>query len=633
MCGIFGFQGFSEPGLLRRMADIMHHRGPDGEGFFEYGDFSMGMRRLSIIDLEEGDQPIFNEDRSLVVCFNGEIYNYVELTKDLKAKGHIFRTHSDTETIVHAYEQWGIDFLVKLNGMFALALYDRRRDELIIARDRAGQKPLYYYHNKGRFLFASEVKSILESQYVERACNINAIDSYLGLRYTPQPQTMFKDIGVLPAAHFLRLRNGQVEIQRYWDIVVPETPPSMSRADCLAAFDETFTDAVRLTLRADVPVGAYLSAGIDSSLVVGRMTEFSNNIKTFSLGFDSPIDELPEARALAAKFGCDHHEVVCVPDDLGLLPKVMWHLERPIGDVLVLAYYKLAQEAARHVKVVLSGEGADELFAGYSFHKIIRWTDTWQRLVPGVLRRNVALPMLEGMPVSVLNKLFNYPAYLGNKGKARVIEYLRHYGDRTLAQNYVYLRTLWESDERRLVYADQYRDRAVETLVKESANRNGALLERLLKLHFDDWLQDNLLLRQDKNTMAHSLEMRAPFLDHNLIELAFRMPPGMKIKWLTDKYIERQYAKSVLPKVSVKRAKNPFYFPLEFFYDNPRAKELVAMTLNEDSVSKRGYFKYEYVKWLKDKMDAQEFVYLKQVYSLVMLELWHMVFIDKQRLW
>ncbi len=619
--------------MLRRMADIMHHRGPDGEGFFEHGDYSMGMRRLSIIDLEAGDQPIFNEDHSLVVCFNGEIYNYVELTKDLKAKGHIFRTHGDTETIVHAYEQWGMDFLGKLNGMFVLALYDRRRGELIIARDRAGQKPLYYYHDHGRFLFASEVKSILESQHIERACNINAIDSYLGLRYTPQPQTMFKDISVLPAAHYLRLANGQADIQRYWDIQVPAVPPRLSRADCLAAFDETFTAAVRLTLRADVPVGAYLSAGIDSSLVVGKMREFSNNIKTFSLGFDSPIDELPEARALAARFGCDHHEVVCVPDDLGLLPKVLWHLERPIGDVLVLAYYKLAEAAAQHVKVVLSGEGADELFAGYSFHKIIRWTDTWQRLVPGVLRRNLALPILEALPVSVLNKLFNYPAYLGNKGKARVIEYLRHFGDRSLAQNYVYLRTLWECNERRDVYTDRYRCLATEALVKESATASGPLLERLLRLHFDDWLQDNLLLRQDKNTMAHSLEMRAPFLDHKLIELAFQMPPGMKIRGLTDKYIERLYAKGVLPPDSVKRAKNPFYFPLEFFYNNPRAKELVAMTLNESSVKNRGYFKYEYVKYLKDKMDAREFVYLKQVYSLVMLELWHMVFIDKQRLW
>ncbi len=618
--------------MLRRMANTTIHRGPDGEGFFEQGKYSMGMRRLSIIDLEDGDQPIFNEDRSLVVCFNGEIYNYVELTKELKDKGHIFRTHSDTETIVHGYEQWGMDFLQKLNGMFALALYDRRKDELIIARDRAGQKPLYYYHRDGRFIFASEAKAILESQNVERACNINAIDSYLGLRYTPQPDTMFKDISVLPAAHFLRLRRGDIDIVRYWD-VAPAIQSRMSRAECLAAFDETFTNAVRLTLRSDVPVGAYLSAGIDSSLVVGRMREFNNDIKTFSLGFDSPIDELPEARALAAKFGCDHHEVVCVPDDLGLLPKVIWHLERPIGDVLVLAYYKLAQEAARQVKVVLSGEGADELFAGYSFHKIIQWTAIWERFTPGLLRRNLALPALAAVPVPVLNKLFNYPAYLGNKGKARVVEYLRHFGDRSLAQNYVYLRTLWEHDERRQVYTDNYRHLATDTLVKESASQDGALLDRLLRLHFDDWLQDNLLLRQDKNTMAHSLEMRAPFLDHNLIELAFKMPPGMKVNWLTDKYIERQYAKSILPMDAVKRPKNPFYFPLEFFYENPRAKELVAMTLNEESVKKRGYFDYAYVKFLKEKMDAREFVYLKQLYSLVILELWHMVFIDKQRLW
>lgn len=632
MCGIFGFQGFQEPGLLRRMADIIRHRGPDGEGFFEQGNYSMGMRRLSIIDLVDGDQPIFNEDRNLVVCSNGEIYNYVELTKELQAKGHVFRTNSDTETLLHAYEQWGMDFLRRLNGMFAVILYDRRNDELIIARDRAGQKPLYYYHRNGRFLFASEAKAILESQHVERACNIHAINSYLGLRYTPQPDTMFKDIKVLPAGHFLRLRQGEIEIHRYWD-VAPPINPHMSSSECLDAFEETFSDAVRLTLRSDVPVGAYLSAGIDSSLVVSQMTNYTSNIKTFSLGFDSPIDELPQARTLAAKFGCDHHEVVCVPEDLGLLPKVIWHLERPIGDVLVLAYYKLAEAASRHVKVVLSGEGADELFAGYSFHKIIRWTDAWERMVPGILRRGLALPMLAAMPVPVLNKLFNYPAYLGNKGKARVVEYFRHYGNRTLAENYVYLRTLWERDERRQVFSDQHRHLATGALVKESETQDGALLDRLLRLHFDDWLQDNLLLRQDKNTMAHSLELRAPFLDHNLIELAFRMPPTMKVNWLTDKFVERQYAKKILPAESANRPKQPFYFPLEYFYDNPRAKELVAMTLNEDSINERGYFNYEYVRFLKDKMDAREFVYLKQLYALVMLELWHMVFIDRQQLW
>ncbi len=640
MCGIFGFAGFDEPGLLRRMADAIRHRGPDGEGFFANepdndgpsDKFSMGMRRLSIIDLNTGDQPIFNEDRTVAVILNGEIYNYPELTAELRAAGHVFATGSDTEVLVHGYEQWGHDVVQHLNGMFAFCIYDINAGEVFIARDRAGQKPLYYYYENGRLLFASEVKALLASSHVSAACNLAAIDGYLGLRYAPQPETMFQDVHVLPAAHTMTLRRGELTIQRYWDVTVNQGPYG-SHDEYLAAFDDIFVDAVRLTLRSDVPVAAYLSAGVDSSLVVGTMSKFINNFKTFSLGFGSPIDELPDARRLAAVFGTEHHEVVMQTQDLGRLAKVIYHLERPIGDALVLAYDRLAEAASGHVKVVLSGEGADELFAGYSFQKVIRYTALWDRLVPGFLQRGVALPALQAIPVSALNQLFNYPAYLGNSGKQRVVEYLRGFRGRSLAHNYAYLRTLWEQDDRRQLYAPAHKGLVTDAWLKQSRDTNGAILDRLLKLQFDDWLQDNLLLRQDKNTMAHSLELRAPFLDHRLIELAFRMPPGLKVHRLTDKYIEREYARRTLPADAANRPKNPFYFPLEEFYQDPASKELVAMTLNEDAVNKRGYFDYNYIKHLKEKVESREFVYIKQLYSLVILELWHMVFIDNQKLW
>ncbi len=632
MCGIFGFAGFEEPGLLRRMADVIVHRGPDGEGFFEHDRFAMGMRRLSIIDLDTGDQPIFNADRTIAVVANGEIYNYVELRNELRGAGYKFATNSDIEVLVHGYEEWGADVVQHLNGMFAFCIYDTRTGEVFMARDRAGQKPLYYIHKNGRFLFGSEVKSILESMHVTAACNPAAIDGFLGLRYTPQPQTMFQDVQVLPAGHTLRLSGADLTVERYWNIEL-SAGPYADADEYLAAFDDAFVDAVRLTLRSDVPVAAYLSAGVDSSLVVGTMAKFVDRFKTFSLGFGSPIDELPDARALADHFGTEHHEVVIGPAQFADLPKAIWHLERPIGDALVLAYYHLAKAAASEVKVVLSGEGADELFAGYSFHKIIRYTDLWNRIVPGIAQRGLALPMLQATPVAALNRLFNYPAYLGTKGKDRVIKYLRDFPERSLAQNYAFLRTLWDHDERRAVYAPAFRDRATDALLRESCDAGGAVLDRLLKLQFNDWLQDNLLLRQDKNTMAHSLELRAPFLDHRLIELAFRTPPNLKVRGLTDKYIEREYARRTLPQASAKRAKNPFYFPLEHFYGNPAAQELVDMTLNEDAVNKRGYFDYGYVKSLKEKVDSREFVYIKQMYSLVILELWHMIFVDKQRLW
>jgi len=273
------------------MGQAIRHRGPDSEGYFSENGFSMGMRRLSIIDLEGGHQPIFNEQATLAVCFNGEIYNYVELMEELEAKGHVFHTRCDTEVIVHSFEEYGIACVDRFNGMFAFALYDRRSRELWIARDRAGQKPLYYYHRGGRFLFSSEVKAILECEAVERRCNIKAIDSYLGLRYVPQPETLFEGIHVLPAGHYLHLKGGERRIQRYWDVPLHHGT-YLSDAEYFEAFEAQFLTSVRLTMRSDVPVSAYLSGGIDSSLVVAAMTRFTSKLNTFSIGFNSPIDGL-----------------------------------------------------------------------------------------------------------------------------------------------------------------------------------------------------------------------------------------------------------------------------------------------------------------------------------------------------
>jgi len=634
MCGIFGFTGREDAALLRRMADVIRHRGPDGEGFFHHGSFSMGMRRLSIIDLEGGAQPIYNEDQTLAICFNGEIYNYVELAAELAAKGHVFRTHSDTEVIVHAYEEYGEACLDRLNGMFAFALYDARSETVFMARDRTGQKPLYYYHKNGRFLFGSEAKAILEHESVERRCNTAAIDPYLCLRYVPQPQTLFQDILVLPAAHNLRLdvRKNELRVERYWDIRLHEGPYRPD-AEYHEEFEHLFLDAVRLTMRSDVPVGAYLSGGIDSSIVAAAMTRYTDKINTFSIGFNSPIDETGQSRALAARLGTTHHEVNVTVDDFDLLPKVLWHMERPVGDVLLLAYYKLAEETAKTVKVVLGGDGADENYAGYSFHKIIRWTETYRNLMPRFLNRGVVAPLLDAVPVWLLDKAFIYPAYLGKKGKAKTVDYLRNYYDRNLHENYIALKALWDLDERRFVYADGFKEQARESWITPPRATSGPFLDRLLHLQFEDWLQDNLLHRQDANTMAHSVELRIPFLDHRLVEQAFAMPPHLKVNRLTDKFIERELGKKLLPPENVKRSKNPFYFPLENFHANPKVRDLLRLTLDPERVRRRGYFDPKAVRFLVDKMATGEFLYLKQVLSLVILELWHMVFIDRETMW
>ena len=366
-------------------------------------------------------------NRSIALCFNGEIYNYVELREELKALGHEFRTNCDTEVIVHAYEEYGEACLDKLNGMFAFSLYDSRKEELFMARDRTGQKPFYYYFRNGHFVFGSEIKAILEHESVERACNPSAIDSYLTLRYVPQPETLFEGIRVLPAGHKLRLKiaSNELKLERYWDVQVHQSGSYQSEGELREEFETLFMDSVRLTMRSDVPVGAYLSGGIDSSIVVAAMTQFTDKLNTFSIGFNSPLDETHQARALAAHLGTTHHEINVTPDDFDSLPKVLYHLERPVGDVLVLAYSKLAQEAARHVKVVLGGDGADESYAGVLVPQGDLLGQSTRKIMPRAINRYGVAPSLDAIPVWLLNKFFDFPAYLGKSGKAKVVDFLR----------------------------------------------------------------------------------------------------------------------------------------------------------------------------------------------------------------
>ncbi len=638
MCGIYGFAGFKEDGLLDRMGRVIFHRGPDGEGVYLAPDgapFSMGMRRLSIIDLEGGWQPVFNEDRSLAICYNGETYNYVELREELEKAGHVFTTHSDTECIVHGFEQWGIEGLLqRMNGMFAFCLYDSRKHEFYIARDRCGQKPLYYHHRNGKFLFGSEVKSILQSQHVTAEPNHAAIDPYLTLRNVPEPQTMFKNIYTLPTSHFLRykLSDNSLSIHRYWEVPLLDarTATYTSDGEYFEALESLWYDCVKLCMRSDVPVGAYLSAGVDSSLTVAAMTKFSSNINTYSVGFNSPVDETPAARETAAFLGTNHHEIICQPEDFDLLPKIIWHMDRPVGDALLIAFYKLAQGASKDLKVVLGGEGADEAFAGYSFQGVITKVEKMRRKFSGIT--GLGALAFQVIPHAILNKAFVFPADLGSQGKKRIVDFLRNYNSRDLNHNFNALRTLWSEDERRDTYSENFKSLATESWManEKEKDKDGPFLDRLLKLQYDEWLQDWALIRQDKNTMAHSLEYRLPFLDHRLIELAFTMPAHLKINGKTDKFIERQLADKVFPPHIARRKKIPFYLPVEYFLDKPQFKNLVADTLNEDAVKKRGYFDPKKVNRLLENMrSTREFVYCKQVVSLVVLELWHRVFIDK----
>lgn len=632
MCGIFGFFGFQNPDLLNQMARTIAHRGPDSEGFFTHENFSMGMRRLRIIDLASGEQPIFNENNTIAICYNGEVYNYIELKEELLKLGHVFRTNSDTEVIVHAYEEWGTRCLNLLNGMFAFAIYDIPKKQVFMARDRCGQKPFYYYYQNNRFIFASEIKAILNADFIPREVCVSAIDAYLSLRYVPEPRTMFENIQTLPAAHYLLIDSqGKLSCHRYWEISLVENKRDyLSSKIAYQKIEAQLRQSVKLVMRSDVPVGAYLSGGVDSSLLVALMREHNHHINTYSIGFNSPIDETHEARETAKLLGTNHQEVYCTPDDISLLPKVIYHMDRPVGDALIIAFYKLAELASRDLRVVISGEGADEIFAGYQFHKIMQLFNTYFRMMPGFLHQKLLIPFLNKIPAKFLNLFFHFPAALGREGKQHFVNFLGNYPNNSLFANYMALKTLWRFDTRSQLYSDAFKIHATHQWVPKVRDMRGKFLDNLLKLQWDEWLQDWAIIRQDKNTMAHSLEIRLPFLDHQLIELGFRIPPKLKATWFKDKIIERRLAKNLLPKQVVNRTKKPFYFPMNYFFENPQFTELVKQTLNKNQIIKRGYFNPDYVENLLKKMQTREFIYLKQVVSLVILELWHMVFIDKQ---
>jgi asparagine synthase (glutamine-hydrolysing) len=465
---------------------------------------------------------------------------------------------------------------------------------------------------------------------------LEAIDAYLTLRNVPEPATMFAGVKILPVAHRMRYRmaDGDVEIKRYWEVPLLDerTATYKSEEAYFEAFESLFDDAVRLCMRSDVPVGAYLSAGVDSSLTVAGMRKYSSDINTYSIGFNSPVDETAGARETAAFLGTKHHEILCEAEDFNLLPKVVWHMDRPVGDALIIAFYKLAQGASKDLKVVLGGEGADEAFAGYSFHKVMCQVEKVRRVFP--FAPALGAKVFEMLPHGVLNKLFSFPADLGSQGQKRVVAFLKGYNGRDLNHNVNALRTLWGQDERRAVYSEGFKQRANESLwmnVEQEKDKHGPFLDRMLKLQFDEWLQDWALIRQDKNTMAHSLEYRLPFLDHRLMELAFSMPAEMKIRGKTDKYVERRLADKVFPAHIARRKKIPFYLPVEFFLAKAPFQALVKDNLNEAAVKRRGYFDPKAVTALVEKMHAtREFIYCKQVVSLVVLELWHRIFVDKE---
>ena len=626
MCGIVGIvnhRGESvDELLLSRMCEAIKHRGPDEDGFYVKDSVGLGMRRLSIIDLASGQQPIPNHDRSAWIVFNGEIYNYLQLRADLEKLGYHFRTNSDTEAIVHAYDRYGDDCPKYLRGMFAFAIWDERRKELFLARDRVGKKPLLYSQSCDQFLFASEFSALLLHPQVSRNIDARALDYYLSFMCVPAPLTAYKSIRKLEPGHTLRLRNGQVEIKRYWQ---PDFSHKVKISEEEAGEQAValLRDAVKVRLMSEVPLGAFLSGGIDSSAVVALMSEESSEpVKTFSIGFEEQdFSELHHARRVAEHVGADHHEFIVKPDALEVLPILVEHYGEPYADSSAIPTYYVARETRKHVTVALNGDGGDESFAGYERYAAMRLAERYSH-VPEVLRESIINRAVELLPSSEAkrSRVRDAKRFLQAASLPRVERYLKWV-------------SVFDPATKQDLYSSDFRNEtkdvhAIETLRPWFANANGAgIVDAALLTDIMTYLPNDLLVKVDIATMAVSLEARSPFLDHHVIEFAARLPEKLKLRGLTTKYLLKRVLRKLLPVENLERRKMGFGVPIGHWFRGELQPFLRETLLSEKSLQ-RGLFQQERVTNLVELHTRGERDYAPQLWTLLMLELWFQRFID-----
>ena len=626
MCGIAGFvdgpsataplDRSGSTSLLRQMCDVIRHRGPDDEGVWVAEGVALGMRRLSIIDLSTGHQPIFNEDRSMWTVFNGEIYNFRELREELITLGHRFYTASDTEVIVHAYEQWGVDAITRLRGMFGLAVWDDRRKTLLVARDRIGIKPLYYAQVNGRLYFGSEIKSLLCAPGVPRELDAEALDHYLSFLYTPRDSSIFQGISKLPPGHLLLWRDGQLSVRQYWRQPAVESFRG-TEADAVSQLKTVLSDAVRSHLVSDVPLGAFLSGGLDSSIVVGLMNETSGaRVKTFSIGFDDPaFDELPHARRVAQHFGTEHHEFVVRPDGVSILDEVIGHFDEPFADSSAIPTWYVSQMARQHVTVVLSGDGGDELFGGYHRYLPHPRVVQFDRYSPRALRR-VAAVAAANLPHGIRGR--NFLRHVSRDNEGRYIDSIRFFSAEDKA-------ALLSADIRRRLGGVDAEERLARHF---SPYRHLPWSSQMMHFDADTYLPEDVLVKVDRMSMAHSIESRVPLLDNDVIDFAATLPAEFKLKNGRRKHILKQLASELLPQDLVDRRKQGFSVPLGVWFRG-NLRELFADTLLSSRSLARGYFQAPFVRRLVDEHVSGRRDHTLRLWQLVVFERWHELYLDR----
>lgn len=598
------------------MNSQMQHRGPDAHGVFVDGNLALGHRRLKIIDLEGGVQPMFDADERIVVVFNGEIYNYIEIRAELEKKGHRFRTNSDTEVIIQAYIEHGEQCVELFRGMFTIALYDRDRRKLVLLRDRLGIKPLYYYLDDRQLLFASEIKAILKVLDARPEADISALDFYLTVGYVPGETTLFANIRKLPPGHCLRLQDGEYEIYSYWDLEDVEVSTETFE-DAMSHFEALACESVALRMRSDVPFGAFLSGGLDSSFIVALMSRHSNKpISTFSVGYrdDPESNELGYARLVADHLGTDHHEYILDPlDFFDSLDLLLEHMEEPVVESAAVALYQLSRLAKEHVTVILSGEGGDEVLAGYPLH----------RIMPRVDQISKAVRPLPGFIKTAISHCLS--------GNEKLMKYW-DWASEPLAQRYRSISNdvtssikhqMYQSTELKLAHENnlEYYSRLFDRLARSTD------LRKMTYVDIKTWLPDDLLVKADKMTMAASLELRVPFLDHKLLEYATALPDTYRLNGDSGKYLLKKLAETYLPQEIIYRQKKGFPVPIASWFRDTLYGRVQDILLDNRTLS-RNYFRREYIEKLLVRHRHGRQDLSRRIFSLLNIELWHRKYID-----
>lgn len=606
------------------MMSRLVHRGPDQSGTFLGDSVALGHRRLSIIGVADGQQPIKNEDGSLVIVFNGEIYNYVELRDRLAAAGHRFATGSDTETIVHLYEEMGTEAFGELNGMFSLAIWDSRRRELVVARDRLGQKPLFYYSTAERVVFASELKAIVELDNIDRCVDPRAVDAYLTYLYIPHPLTIYRGISKLEPGGYATWRDGTWTAGRYWNPDFNEEDQLANERDWSERLSDLLRDAVRLRLQSEVPLGAFLSGGVDSSIVVGLMQELSATpVRTFSIG--SPIEEFDEtsyARSVARHLGVQHSEFVVEPNALEILPQLAWHYDEPFADSSAIPTWYVSKLTREHVTVALTGDGGDELFAGYDRYKALQVAQAIGRL-PSPLRSALGSELWQRIPASPYKRSF----------RRRLKRFLAVVNQSPI-DLYLALLSTFALESRLALYTDSFARRVagydslefIRDVTRRVAGRDLVTAATLTDLN--TYLVCDLMTKVDIASMAHGLECRAPFLDYRVVELAARMPLKYKLRWGKTKRILIRTFKHLLPRDVRGRPKMGFGVPIAHWLRGPLSGFAREVLLDRRS-TQRGVFETEGVsRMLEEHIGGRE-DHSGRLWALLVLELWQRNWIDR----